>query len=150
MSCHIYRWVTCLHTNQSSLCYRVAKTHGMPYFYRSFSATKIPYLVALLREMTCDSRHPMRLCHPVLETVRRVRNPKKSIPSFLTRKDVQFFGFCWYLRINNCVVQIISLLYIYIFVTYQLLVSWVFIMSRGGGLGSRPIFKKFNEPYAPS
>ena len=21
---------------------------------------------------------------------------------------------------------------------------------RGGGLGSRPIFKKFNEPYAPS
>jgi len=22
--------------------------------------------------------------------------------------------------------------------------------SRGGGLGSRPIFKKFNEPYAPS
>ena len=23
-------------------------------------------------------------------------------------------------------------------------------MQRGGGLGSRPIFKKFNEPYAPS
>ena len=23
-------------------------------------------------------------------------------------------------------------------------------VSRGGGLGSRPIFKKFNEPYAPS
>ena len=22
--------------------------------------------------------------------------------------------------------------------------------TRGGGLGSRPIFKKFNEPYAPS
>jgi len=22
--------------------------------------------------------------------------------------------------------------------------------SRGGGLGSRTIFKKFNEPYAPS
>jgi len=22
--------------------------------------------------------------------------------------------------------------------------------ARGGGLGSRPIFKKFNEPYAPS
>jgi len=25
-----------------------------------------------------------------------------------------------------------------------------YILSRGGGLGSRPIFKKFNEPYAPS
>jgi len=24
------------------------------------------------------------------------------------------------------------------------------IAMRGGGLGSRPIFKKFNEPYAPS
>ena len=24
------------------------------------------------------------------------------------------------------------------------------LTSRGGGLGSRPIFKKFNEPYAPS
>jgi len=24
------------------------------------------------------------------------------------------------------------------------------IESRGRGLGSRPIFKKFNEPYAPS
>ena len=23
-------------------------------------------------------------------------------------------------------------------------------VGRGGGLGSRPIFKKFNEPYAPS
>ena len=24
------------------------------------------------------------------------------------------------------------------------------VAARGGGLGSRPIFKKFNEPYAPS
>jgi len=24
------------------------------------------------------------------------------------------------------------------------------VSRRGGGLGSRPIFKKFNEPYAPS
>ena len=24
------------------------------------------------------------------------------------------------------------------------------LLMRGGGLGSRPIFKKFNEPYAPS
>ena len=26
----------------------------------------------------------------------------------------------------------------------------VLVVPRGGGLGSRPIFKKFNEPYAPS
>ena len=26
----------------------------------------------------------------------------------------------------------------------------VLVRGRGGGLGSRPIFKKFNEPYAPS
>ena len=24
------------------------------------------------------------------------------------------------------------------------------LRARGGGLGSRPVFKKFNEPYAPS
>jgi len=62
---------------------------------------KIQHLVALLREMTCDSRHPMGLCHPVLETVRRVR-----------KEGLDFFGFCWYLRIDNCVVQIISRLHI--------------------------------------
>jgi len=28
--------------------------------------------------------------------------------------------------------------------------SWDYIEARGGGLGSRPIFKKFHETYAPS
>jgi len=44
--------------------YRMAKTHRMPYPYRSFS-TKGPYNSALFRKMTCHLRHPMSLCRPV-------------------------------------------------------------------------------------
>jgi len=44
--------------------YRVAKTHRMPYLYRSFAA-KEPYN-ALLRKMTCNLRHPIGLGHPVV------------------------------------------------------------------------------------
>ena len=44
--------------------YRVAKTHRIPYLYRSFSASDL-YLVALLWEMICNLGDAMSLRHPV-------------------------------------------------------------------------------------
>jgi len=47
------------------LRYRVAKTHKMPYLYRSFSA-KEPYNFGLfLRKMSYNLRHSVGLRHPV-------------------------------------------------------------------------------------
>ena len=46
-----------------------------------------------------------------------------------------------------CVSIYVDDIYIYIYQCY----IWLYSHGRrGGGLGSRPIFKKFNEPYAPS
>jgi len=85
-SCHRYEWVmsqiwncyvthmsTTRHTHESfpwerhaTHIYRVAKTYRMPYLYRSFTEEKNPLkLVAPLRKMTCNLRHPMGLRHPV-------------------------------------------------------------------------------------
>ena len=42
-------------------------------------------------------------------------------------------------------------IYIYAYIhTYMYACLYASIMMRGGGLGSRPIFKKFHETYAPS
>ena len=42
-------------------------------------------------------------------------------------------------------------LYTYIHVLQYFYMLYVYIVeTRGGGLGSSTIFKKFNEPYAPS
>ena len=45
-------------------------------------------------------------------------------------------------------------LYIYIKYIYKCIYIYLVdledVLSRGGGLGSRPIFKKFHETYAPS
>jgi len=45
--------------------YREAKKHRMPYVFRSFSVKRTLSLVALLRKMTCNLRHPIGLRHPV-------------------------------------------------------------------------------------
>ena len=45
--------------------YRVAKTHRIPYLYRSFSAKRDLYLVTLLWKMICNLGDPMSLRHPV-------------------------------------------------------------------------------------
>jgi len=66
-----YMWLTdtCLEPMTCQcMSYRVAKTHRMPYLYRSFSA-KEPYSQCLFcGKMTCNLRHPMGLCHPVLRS----------------------------------------------------------------------------------
>ena len=45
--------------------YRVAKTHRIPYPYRSFFCKSYLYLVALLWKMICNLGDPMCLRHPV-------------------------------------------------------------------------------------
>jgi len=41
-------------------------------------------------------------------------------------------------------------IYIYIYIHISSPLNILYITRRGGGLGSSTIFKKFNEPYAPS
>jgi len=64
---------TTLHTQQAmaknitsnALVYRVAKTHRMPYLYRSASATK-PEISGSFAERDLQlMRHPMHCCHPI-------------------------------------------------------------------------------------
>jgi len=60
-----------MHTLQYSpkiMCshYRVAKTHRIPYLYRSFFRKSDLYLVALLWKIICKIRDPMSLRHSVL------------------------------------------------------------------------------------
>ena len=40
--------------------------------------------------------------------------------------------------------------YIYIYIYILTVTAAIHVSRRGGGLGSSTIFKKFNEPYAPS
>ena len=65
----IYMCVCFMKSEDMTLCdflsYRVAKTHRIPYLYRSFS-TKVTYiLVALLWKMICNLGDPISLRHPV-------------------------------------------------------------------------------------
>ena len=57
------------------MTYRVAKTHKIPYLYRSFSAKVCKsdlYLVALLWKMACNLGDPTSLRHPVDEMCLRL------------------------------------------------------------------------------
>jgi len=49
---------------ESAVCYRVAKTHRIPYLYRSFSA-KSPIFSGSFWKMICNLGDPKSLRHPV-------------------------------------------------------------------------------------
>jgi len=70
MSCHTDQTEKRSHVSHERVVsdvkeYRVAWSHRMLYLHRSFSAKKALQVVALLRKMICNSRHPMSLCHPL-------------------------------------------------------------------------------------
>jgi len=71
-------------SNFVALDYRVAKTHRMPYLYRSFSA-KEPYNRWLFCEKwTAKIKHPMVLRHPVLSHCFYWRHVHESCPIWMS------------------------------------------------------------------
>ena len=61
---HVCKIYMLIYVTRISQKYRVAKTHRMPYLYVIFRKRALQ-LVALLRKMTCNLRHPMGLRHSV-------------------------------------------------------------------------------------
>ena len=45
-----------------------SRTHRMPYLHRSFSAKEPYHHWLFCRKETCNLRHPMHLCHPVVSS----------------------------------------------------------------------------------
>jgi len=64
-------WVISWGLRRKNKRYRMAKTHRIPYLYRSFSAKSDLYLVALLWKMICNFKDPMSLRHSVSLAPRR-------------------------------------------------------------------------------
>jgi len=60
---HTHKWISHVSNMNEATCYRVAKTHRIPYLYRSFSTkvTSIPWL--FLWKMICILGDPMSFRH---------------------------------------------------------------------------------------
>jgi len=56
-----------LHLIGCAARYRVAKTHRMPYLYRSFSAKEPPIIGLFCGKWPVKIRHPVGLRHPVMQ-----------------------------------------------------------------------------------
>ena len=70
---HIYIYKSCLcifvvlHLIGCAARYRVAKTHRMPYLYRSFSTKEPPIIGLFCGKWPAKIRHPIGLRHPVMQ-----------------------------------------------------------------------------------
>jgi len=152
--------MTCRALSTSNICMNNGRSSPLQaFFVRLFWQHTYR---ALGFSTSCTTIH----CHfafILIEHVKTTCSIKQQSKTFFFpfQSPCETYGFMWNTRENPCVLKIhvkhIEFLAEYIWVPNalcdvktKLALCHVDDSERGGGLGSSTVFKKFNEPYAPS